>query len=983
MVMLWLAGLPVTAASVYVLNSSNIVIPDAGDFVVSPIVIASAPANAIVTNVEAYFRCVHTYAWDLDIQLRADLTGSLGSYPLWYREGGSLKNPARTNFNITMFNGLSVNRVWYLFARDEAAAHTGYLDAWSIRVYYRVPIQPDLVGQGLAVSPSSGEAGSDLTVSFTIRNQGNLGAKASSAEIRLGSSSNAVSSSDPLLATVGVPALGIGASYAVNQTVTLPESAVPGLSYVWVLLDVEDTAGQEVKSRANDQINTPFTINPTIETFFLSFPLPNLRADTAAISCVFDHSMVTPYCPQGAVTAYTGESGILVDTNEPAVAGGCGPLYGYRKADASGFRVNGHYVGTPSSGTNTLSYEGHPGYDYPVPSGTAVLAAAPGVVVIADASDSGSRGNYVRIRHGSFGFQSQYEHLREVLVTTGQRVSRGQVLGRSGTTAGPGNTVPPHLHFEVRKLVGTDWVPADPYGWAGTGLDPYSFGQGASLWQSTPACSYALAPSSRSHGAAAEAGGFAVIASPGCTWAAVASTEWILINAGATGTGNGVVGYTLLANPNASARTGSIGVRGQVFTIGQSGVNAGAIYPRGVWMGPAGTGNYATGRGTNHITQIVLHTTETDVQSALARYQTAGQGISAHYLVGTNGVIWQVVRDTDTAYHAGNTNYDRRSVGIALEAWSNGNPAGDYSEQTEPQFNALADLVHWLSDHYAVPPDRAHLIGHNQVPSPGTTGCGATNQWGGCGNYYDPGAWWNWGRFMNALGRTPPYATLNVQTACAITTLPQADAPVIMLASPGQWFVGCDSAPGFYLVSLSGKGMAQDNLPSGGEFHWDGWIPASSVSAASAATQVEVGGVWPGRLSVRSSPSAGGTVLAKTTDGKRYVATGYTQVAEGRNWREVFLGAADGSLARGWAEDDYLGVIGSSGGPAVKFLSQGNRLVLSWPTNPPGFVLETAAGLPASGVWSQAPAAPVVVNGQNVVTNAATAGSGFYRLRKP
>jgi len=124
------------AADKYAFNGSNVDIPDAGGFVSSTIAITGAPAGAVVTGIDVYFRVVHPYSGDLNIDLNADAQVQLGNYDLWQREGGAQDNPSRTVTGISSFNGLSVNRTWYLYAKDEAPTDSGYIDEWSIRVYY-------------------------------------------------------------------------------------------------------------------------------------------------------------------------------------------------------------------------------------------------------------------------------------------------------------------------------------------------------------------------------------------------------------------------------------------------------------------------------------------------------------------------------------------------------------------------------------------------------------------------------------------------------------------------------------------------------------------------------------------------------------------------------------------------------------------------------------------------------------------------------
>ena len=91
----------------------------------------------------------------------------------------------------------------------------------------------------------------------------------------------------------------------------------------------------------------------------------------------------------------------------------------------------------------------HDGVDISAPEGTAILAAADGVVVTANRTDSwgGSYGYYVKIRHDET-YETLYAHCSEVLVKAGQEVEQGDVIALVGST---GNSTGNHLHFEVRE----------------------------------------------------------------------------------------------------------------------------------------------------------------------------------------------------------------------------------------------------------------------------------------------------------------------------------------------------------------------------------------------------------------------------------------------------------------------------------------------------------------------------------------------------
>ncbi|MSQ10078.1 MAG: M23 family metallopeptidase [Dehalococcoidia bacterium] len=85
----------------------------------------------------------------------------------------------------------------------------------------------------------------------------------------------------------------------------------------------------------------------------------------------------------------------------------------------------------------------HEGSDFAAAVGEPVIAANSGVVVVADTWDV--RGEVVGLDHG-LGVFSGYYHLSERLVAVGEAVTKGQVIGRAGST---GLSTGPHLHWDV------------------------------------------------------------------------------------------------------------------------------------------------------------------------------------------------------------------------------------------------------------------------------------------------------------------------------------------------------------------------------------------------------------------------------------------------------------------------------------------------------------------------------------------------------
>ena len=118
---------------------------------------------------------------------------------------------------------------------------------------------------------------------------------------------------------------------------------------------------------------------------------------------------------------------------------------------------------SPSYGTITSRFgwrvhpifgtrEFHTGLDIANRYGTPVRAALGGVVRFA--GWMAGYGRLVVVDHGG-GLQTNYSHLSAMLVSLGERVLKGQVLGQIGST---GWSTGPHLFFEVRR----NGVPVDP-----------------------------------------------------------------------------------------------------------------------------------------------------------------------------------------------------------------------------------------------------------------------------------------------------------------------------------------------------------------------------------------------------------------------------------------------------------------------------------------------------------------------------------------
>ena len=88
----------------------------------------------------------------------------------------------------------------------------------------------------------------------------------------------------------------------------------------------------------------------------------------------------------------------------------------------------------------------HSGIDIPAPTGTTIVAADSGTVILASYGYNGGYGNYVIVSHGN-GYTTRYAHCSSLSVSVGQQVSKGQKIASVGST---GASTGPHCHFEVR-----------------------------------------------------------------------------------------------------------------------------------------------------------------------------------------------------------------------------------------------------------------------------------------------------------------------------------------------------------------------------------------------------------------------------------------------------------------------------------------------------------------------------------------------------
>ena len=124
----------------------------------------------------------------------------------------------------------------------------------------------------------------------------------------------------------------------------------------------------------------------------------------------------------------------LQGQNPPSNATWITPVSGYTITSAFGMRIHPVYKYALM----------HNGIDMACPQGTPIYATRAGTVTTAS-YQAGGAGYYVSINHGD-GFSSIYMHMTHFVVSAGQNVSAGQLIGYVGSTGG---STGPHLHFGI------------------------------------------------------------------------------------------------------------------------------------------------------------------------------------------------------------------------------------------------------------------------------------------------------------------------------------------------------------------------------------------------------------------------------------------------------------------------------------------------------------------------------------------------------
>lgn len=170
-----------------------------------------------------------------------------------------------------------------------------------------------------------------------------------------------------------------------------------------------------------------------------------------------------------------------------------------------------------------------------------------------------------------------------------------------------------------------------------------------------------------------------------------------------------------------------------LLALGSTAVFGQAEYPGALWA-PANSGNYtAANRPTSHpILYVIIHVAQGSYGGTISWFQNPASNVSAHYVLrSSDGQVTQMLQHKNYGWHAGNSTYNQRSIGIEHEGF-----VADPAWFTPSMYRSSADLVRWTTRRHNIARDRNAIIGHVEVP-------GATHT--------DPGTNWNWTNYMEQI----------------------------------------------------------------------------------------------------------------------------------------------------------------------------------------------------------------------------------------
>ncbi|NJP05205.1 MAG: N-acetylmuramoyl-L-alanine amidase [Chloroflexaceae bacterium] len=159
------------------------------------------------------------------------------------------------------------------------------------------------------------------------------------------------------------------------------------------------------------------------------------------------------------------------------------------------------------------------------------------------------------------------------------------------------------------------------------------------------------------------------------------------------------------------------------------------------------------------IRYVVVHNTEETFEDTIRLFTSPLKYAATQYVIRPDGQVVQMVDNRHLAWHTGNPFLNAHSIGIEHVGFG----IDGHQWYTEAMYQSSAKLVRYLAQKYGFPADRAHIVGHDELPGAGTGGQ--------AGMHTDPGPFWNWEHYMELI-EAPLVATASYTSSAIVTITP-------------------------------------------------------------------------------------------------------------------------------------------------------------------------------------------------------------------
>lgn len=132
------------------------------------------------------------------------------------------------------------------------------------------------------------------------------------------------------------------------------------------------------------------------------------------------------------------------------------------------------------------------------------------------------------------------------------------------------------------------------------------------------------------------------------------------------------------------------------------------------------------------------HDTEESLADSMTTFWDSTSEVSIHYVVDTDGTVYQCLHEKDVAWQNGNYWYNQRTVGVEHIGYD----ATGYQWYNATEYLGSAKLEAYLLKKYNIPLDHDHLMSHGTTPAPTL---------GSSPNHVDPGPYWLWDYYLNLI----------------------------------------------------------------------------------------------------------------------------------------------------------------------------------------------------------------------------------------